>query len=190
MARTTLLQRTIDENRGRAGCWIYPGYRTAQGYGQAWHKGHREYAHRAIYEIMIGPIPEGYELDHFVCDNGPGGCCNPFHCRPVTHRENMLRSNGMAARNAAITHCRRGHKYSPENTYISREGQRRCVQCNRDRSLAVYYAKRASGEIVVRPDYWTHCKRGHPKEPGHRGCRQCSRDWHKEYKARLRSHAP
>lgn len=50
------------------------------------------YAHRLSYELFVGPIPDGYELDH-LCRNR--GCVNPAHLEAVTHRVNVLR--GLAA---------------------------------------------------------------------------------------------
>src|ERR1700674_3923000 len=76
-------------------CWIWTGSRDQDGYGlfsfrhqNGVHKLVK--AHRFAYELLIGPIPQGKELDHIECDTPP--CVNPGHTAPVTHRENMLRS--------------------------------------------------------------------------------------------------
>lgn len=45
-------------------------------------------AHKWLYEQLIGPVPQGMELDH-KCRNKL--CCNPDHLEPVTHRENSSR---------------------------------------------------------------------------------------------------
>ncbi len=116
------------------GCHIWTGGRDGSGYGRCRPPpgGVVSVAvHRWRYEHEIGPIPEGLELDHFVCDNGAGGCCNPHHCRPVTKRENGLRSNNMGSRNAAKTHCLRGHPLSGGNLYQGRlrRGHRTCRIC-------------------------------------------------------------
>jgi hypothetical protein len=116
------------------GCDIWQGAH-AGGYGIVYVNGQRWRVHRLRYELEIGPIPEGAELDHFVCDNGPGGCCNPFHCRPVTHRENMLRSSSIASIHAAKTHCPKGHPLSGENLVKASlaRGQRYCRACKNTR---------------------------------------------------------
>ena len=84
-------------------------------------------AHRMIYELLVGPIPDGLEIDH-LCRNR--GCVNPGHMEPVTHRENLMRGDTVAAANPAKTHCIRGHPYDDENTY--RYGSHRyCRACNK-----------------------------------------------------------
>ncbi|WP_374213841.1 HNH endonuclease signature motif containing protein [Streptomyces sp. A3M-1-3] len=44
--------------------------------------------HRVAYELWVGGIPVGLELDH-LCFNP--ACCEPSHLEPVTHAENMRR---------------------------------------------------------------------------------------------------
>ena len=112
------------------GCDIWQGSK-ANGYGQVSVNGRMQLVHRVRYEREIGPIPPGAELDHFICDNGLGGCCNPFHCRPTTHRENVLRGNSFASAHAAKTHCPKGHPLSGENLdkYQITLGQRKCRTC-------------------------------------------------------------
>jgi hypothetical protein len=87
-------------------------------------------AHRAFYEHFIGPIPDGHVPDH-LCRNT--WCCNPNHLEPVTQRENILRGDGIASRNAAKTHCPQGHPYSTENTN-GYNGYRACRICARERT--------------------------------------------------------
>jgi len=117
-----------------SGCHIWLGQRNHAGYPGAWDPQSRRQRNvtRVRYEREIGPIPEGMALDHYVCDNGPGGCCNPLHCRPVSHRENTLRSNSASARNLAKTACPRGHPLEGENLVQHRagRGQRRCRACD------------------------------------------------------------
>lgn len=79
------------------GCWRWKGTLTDRGYGTYKYRNPSPgaprqiavKAHRVIYERLIGPIPEGLELDH-LCRNRP--CVNPAHLEPVTHRENTRRA--------------------------------------------------------------------------------------------------
>jgi len=114
------------------GCHMWIGAVNNQGYAQANVKGKRVLVHRLRYEMEVRPVPDGYELDHFACDNGRNGCVNPHHCRPVSHRENTLRSNSIAAKNRSKTHCLRGHPLTPENLvpwFWENRGQRSCRLC-------------------------------------------------------------
>jgi hypothetical protein len=110
------------------GCWEWAGSHDPQGYGQFRDGGRLWKAHRFSYEWTIGPIPEGLQLDH-LCRNR--GCCNPDHLEPVTNAENARRGEtGFHMRNR--THCKRGHPFTPENTYvIPSTGSRSCRACRR-----------------------------------------------------------
>src|SRR5688572_10483798 len=101
-----------------ATCWIWKAS-TSSGYGDFWVDGKTVKAHRYAYTLLVGPIPEGMELDH-VRERGctMTNCVNPAHLEPVTHTVNVLRGNGACAQNARQTHCVRGHEFTPENTHV------------------------------------------------------------------------
>jgi hypothetical protein len=117
-------------------CWLWTSKINNRGYGLFSLNGRMVAAHRVAYELLVGPIPEGHDVDH-VRERGCVNrhCVNPSHLEPVTHRENLLRGSGFAAVNAAKTHCPRGHEYTPENTYVNPhpDGGRICRTCKRDR---------------------------------------------------------
>ncbi len=126
-----------------SGCWNWRAALTPAGYGQFHlprNRGPQRViaAHRFAYLLVVGPIPDGLELDH-LCRNR--WCCNPTHVEPVTRRENMrrspLRGAGAAARaeqQKAKTHCPQSHPYSGDNLYLTPRGYRRCRVCNRERA--------------------------------------------------------
>jgi hypothetical protein len=118
----TLFWAKVDKSDG---CWDWTGYKTATGYGRV--QG-TKYAHRVAYELQVGPIPDGLEIDH-LCRNR--GCVNPAHLEVVTHQENQLRGNGPCGLNARKTHCPRGHEYTEKNTRVY-QGHRMCRTCRRD----------------------------------------------------------
>ena len=111
------------------GCWLFSSCNDRYGYGRLQNCGRMIKAHRFSYELLVGPIPTGLTIDH-LCRNP--GCVRPDHLEAVSHRENVLRGVGIAAKNAVKTHCPSGHHYSASNTYISK-GKRSCKRCNRRR---------------------------------------------------------
>lgn len=105
-----------------SGCWLWTGAVTGSGYGSGSAGGKAVLAHRWAYELMVGPIPEGLEIDH-LCRVTL--CVNPAHLEPVTHDENVRR--------AMVTHCPAGHPYDEENTYVRPDrGSRECRVCLRE----------------------------------------------------------
>lgn len=105
------------------GCWEWTGSRSGSAphagpYIQFRVNGQRVYIHRYAYERFVGPIPEGFQIDH-LCRNTR--CVNPAHLEAVTPRINVQRQHP-----AAI--CRNGHPYEPGSYFIS-NGSRRCRTC-------------------------------------------------------------
>lgn len=122
------------------GCLLYTGTLNNRGYGQISVDGAPMLAHRAIYELTAGPIPDGMALDH-TCHNQDascmGGdsclhrrCINVEHLEPVTGAENTRRGKSWAI-NGTKTHCPQGHPYDITNTHLY-DGRRYCRACNRE----------------------------------------------------------
>lgn len=126
-------------------CWLWTGVKRPAGYGRF---GGAQ-AHRVAYELLVGPIPAGLELDH-LCR--VPGCVNPAHLEPVTKAENRHREHvareiedpGWRRRRKMpagpkfqpqLTHCRKaGHPFDEANTAYLANGNRRCRACHRERN--------------------------------------------------------
>jgi hypothetical protein len=116
------------------GCWKWCGHVNKQlGYGFFMVKRPAPVlAHRFSFEAFRYPIPTGMTIDH-LCRNR--WCVNPFHLQVVTIRENILRGTGQSARNAVKTHCKFGHEFTKQNTYLTGTGGRQCRICRRLRFI-------------------------------------------------------
>ena len=113
-------------------CWLWNGGRNLGGYGAinvGGRAGGMRGAHRVSYELFVGPIPDGFEVDH-LCK--VPACVRPEHLEAVPPRVNNLRSNSNAAKRAKQTHCRNGHPFTPANTYVTKRNQRVCRRCQAD----------------------------------------------------------
>ncbi len=129
----------------RSGCLLWTASKTTNGYGLFASK-RTKVAHRWVYEHVRGPIPKGLELDHLCRVRH---CVNPWHLEAVTHRENILRGDPPMASQARQSHCKRGHAFTPENTYTytNKSGShRKCRTCDSGRWLAGKYGENARRE--------------------------------------------
>lgn len=114
------------------GCWLWTAAHVQEPkpYGQFWYEGRKVLAHRFSYELLVGPIPEGLEIDHLCRVHR---CVNPAHLEPVTRSVNILRGRNPCRER---THCPHGHPYDETNTrwavLTTGKRNRKCRTCNRE----------------------------------------------------------
>lgn len=125
-------------------CWTWVGAINSNGYGQLnGPLGNRIYAHRASYEMFIGPIPKGLFVLHH-CDNRK--CINPSHLFIGTLKDNTQDaiSKGRFHLPSPPTHCRKGHLFTVDTIVYKSKG-RHCRIC-RDIYNRNYRNKRRQNE--------------------------------------------
>ena len=111
-------------------CLVWTGARNPDGYGRKKVGGRSAMlVHRLAYEVEVGPIPAGMEVDH-LCFNRACVCIE--HLEAVTTKVNAER------RAARQTHCKHGHEFTPENTYRGRRDRRECRICHAARERVRY----------------------------------------------------
>lgn len=133
-----LLDRLANKFTVGDDCWEWTAATDPKGYGRFFMGSKRDgsnrmaLAHVVVYELMVGAVPDGLELDH-TCRNP--SCVRPAHLEPVTHAENVRRGTS-GQRNASKTHCKQGHSFDEANTrhYLSTRGTpaRQCRTCMRE----------------------------------------------------------
>lgn len=103
-------------------CWPWVGAKSPSGYGHFGEHGKTVTAHRRIYEICRGPIPEGFDIHH-RCE--VRHCVNPNHLEPLSRSDHNRTKFGTA--------CPRGHEFDTANTWLDKHGKRHCHACHRIR---------------------------------------------------------
>lgn len=114
-------------------CWLWQAAKSSNGYGRFYVAEHDfRQAHRVALELSGILIPDGKVADHKCRVRN---CVNPAHLRVVTQRQNSLEnSNGATARNAAKTHCPKGHPLCGDNLLqpVPSRVYRKCKTCKKE----------------------------------------------------------
>ena len=126
---TPLHEQVLIRSTGTpSSCWLFQGAHDDSGYGCVRFKQTNYRVHVVMYKAAFGDIPDGLHLDHLCRVRD---CCNPDHLEAVTLTENSYaRSRWVGNGLPRTTHCRRGHEWTEENTYLRPDGDgRQCRAC-------------------------------------------------------------
>ncbi len=130
MKRKLLSRRRITS----AGCWEYTGYVSTHGYAKISYMGKTIYVH--ILSMLLFKAAEYKDYLNVLhkCNNRK--CFNPDHLYSGTQSSNALDAVKSGTHfQASKTHCKNGHEFTKENTYIRPNGSRECRTCMRDRDI-------------------------------------------------------
>ena len=106
-------------------CILYQGHINKDGYGRYNGKNVVSgYVHRQAFYEANGYLPDAPKIVGHLCE--VRNCINPDHLAEQTQKENVKQYKDR------ITHCPRGHEYNEENTYIRKNGARKCRACNKE----------------------------------------------------------
>lgn len=142
-ASPSFSRRVFRQVEVTAGCWYWHGTLDANGYGVIG-RGQRGAgnlpAHSAVWQLLVGPIPEEMVFDH-LCRNH--ACVNPEHGEIVTRVENIQRGYGLSTLHRLRSTCPYGH---PKDGVTGGRGSKRrhryCKTCARAKSHAAHHAKK------------------------------------------------
>lgn len=137
--------------------------------------------HQLVLEAFIGPRPPAMDGCH---NDGDPSNNHVANLRWDTRSSNMFDAVKHGTHQwARMTHCKKGHEYTSENTRIT-GNYRTCRTCINER-------ERAERAPHIKPPP-PHCPQGHEFTPenthfhgttGYRQCRECSRIWSRRYHA-------
>lgn len=133
----TFARRVFSHIDASGDCWEWDAA-TTMGYGVINRGGKGAgtmSAHLAVWNLLVGPIPEGMEYDH-LCRNHR--CVNPDHAEIVTPAENKRRGYSPPALLARQKTCSKGHPFDGRR----KRGERYCKRCDRE-GQRTRYARRA-----------------------------------------------
>lgn len=112
-----------------------------------WRNGKRskKMVHRLVVEAFIGHIPDDMVVNHI---DGVKVNNRVDNLEIVTQFENMRHAARMKLLpNSKKTHCKHGHQFNKENTYIDREGFRMCRACWKISKLRSHLRKHPASPV-------------------------------------------
>jgi hypothetical protein len=180
---------TLSEEE-RGSCEDWSGGVDGKGYGYVMVHGRQLIASRWTWEQEFGQIPTGMCVLHH-CDRPL--CVRLSHLFLGTQSDNMKDKVAKGRHRHGHenqTHCKHGHEFTPENTYLTQMGQylvRVCRQCKLDRQRRTEVRQRANALARERRASSTRpcrdCSSPVPRQRGRQLCDVCRAE---SYSARYR----
>lgn len=132
-------------------CWPWTACRWWSGYGKIGFEGKTLYAHRVVWVLTHGPVPDGMDVLH-RCDNPP--CCNPAHLFLGNHSDNMRDREEKGRHNAPRGEASGTSKFTEAQVAAIRE---RWQQGERVSALAAEFGVVYSTiYVIVTHKRWKH----------------------------------
>lgn len=122
--RPSAKERLLSKVRKTETCWVWTGGCDAHGYGQIGIDQKVVYVHRLAYELMVGKIPSGHQIDH-ICRNII--CVNPGHLRLATIKQNQEHLKGARIHSKTGVRGVRAHRPGRWTAEVRHNGQRHYV---------------------------------------------------------------
>ena len=137
-------------------CWEWIGAKKPKGYGNV--RINKQYliAHKVAFEIINGPIPEGYMVCH-ICDNP--SCCNPYHLMLGTTKSNsadMLIKNRQKSKIYACKGSVNGNSKLTESDVIEIRKLYESKLMNQYTLADKYNVSQTCIGSIVRKQTWRH----------------------------------
>lgn len=109
-------------------CWLWTVGCFSNGYG-CWER--HKFAHRVSYQDFYGVVLTSADHLHHKCHNVK--CVRPDHLEKTNYHDHIDSPSGI---NARKTHCKNGHEFTTENTYLKFDVKRlsttrNCRICSR-----------------------------------------------------------
>lgn len=124
------MDRLFEKTEWRGECLVWTGATDAKGYGRIGVNNRSRLAHRVAWSEQRGESRA--PLLMHTCDNPP--CVWLEHLVEGSIADNTADMYAKGRERPAwrgVTHCRRKHEFTPENTYITPDGRRNCRRCRR-----------------------------------------------------------
>lgn len=105
----------VDKSNGPDKCWLWTGAVSKDpknAYGHFYWNGRSVKAHRASYELLVAPIPDGLQVLHNCPDGDNPRCVNPSHLFVGTQGDNIQDAwrKGRFKGNKGYTHNEQARK--------------------------------------------------------------------------------